>query len=149
MVFKYHIKICSKNNHKEKRNSLEIMNWHNPQQTQLSFYRSLKWSSESFHISESVARVCTKIILHIGNYNILQYNFQAISQSGCKLAWEQLKITLKANYKPKWILANLRYNQVWFTMALSAKKWLTWNVPGNYLFNTYTKLLKFNISWSP
>ena len=34
MLFKYHIKICSKNNYKQTLSSLKIMNKNTPQQTQ-------------------------------------------------------------------------------------------------------------------
>ena len=74
MLFKYHI--CSKNKHKEKSNSLKVMN-----RNILNRHKSMKflhkrkmkfWTISYMKECCYAYKIYTKILLHIGNYNIFQ-----------------------------------------------------------------------------
>ena len=77
MLFKYHIKIWSKNKHKEKSNSLNTMNrniLNRSKSMKVLHKRKMKfWTIAYMKECCYAYKIYTKILLHIGNYNILQY----------------------------------------------------------------------------
>ena len=77
MLFKYHIKICSKNKHKEKSNSLKVMNRNiliRPKSMKFLHKCKMKfWTISYMKKCCNAYKIYTKILLHLGNYNILQY----------------------------------------------------------------------------